>query len=290
MSSGQHSPGDGARKARGGVLGFVVLGVAAGVNAYFLFGQVTWATEGLPLNDWKGFSQIDPLDPLDESWVKWSVPAAWAISALVVPLGFEVWALLHLAALALLRNLGAALVVLVSFPFWGDVLSGNIMVFILVAAWWALRGNRAGIVAYCLLAALVPRPIMVPILVLLLLRYSTARWAFAASAAVVLGITSATGDLGTWVDRLLSASDVEMGETHNFAPSRFIGPWWILVAWPAAAWTWRRGYLGLASLLISPYWLGYYFLIAGVDLPRFERWLEGTRPWRGLAPESAPAV
>ena len=241
--------------------------VLAAFNAALLVGQAHWVLDGLPLNDWSGFQQIDPAEPLALEWVKWSPLAASAFVTVIVPLGFGIWAALHIAALALFRRPDVALLVSASFPFWSDLLNGNILIFALVAAWRAIDGSRTATIAYCVIAAAVPRPIMLPVLAWLLIRRPVARWAFGAALAVVLVAAAATGDLEIWLQRLLAASAPEMGDaTHNFAPSLFFGSAWLAIAWPLAVFALWRGWLGLASLLASPYWLPYYLLMTLLDV------------------------
>jgi hypothetical protein len=243
----------------------VAIGGFAVANVVFLRDFLEWARQGLPHNDWQELAPLDPTRPFAGFGYHWSVPAAWIWAGLVVPMGFGLWTALHFLALATIRSPVVIVIALATFPFWHDVVSGNVMTFVVVAAWHALRGSRAGIVAYVALAVLVPRPLMLPVLGWLLMREPIARWAFAIGAAVVIGWALAQGELVTWIARLAMTSGPEMAADFNLAPSRWIGISWLLVAWPVAAWAFWRGRLGLASVLVAPYAIGYYLAMLLLD-------------------------
>ena len=149
---------------------------------------VTWllvlawwvVSTGLVANDWAYIAGVDPQSPYANRVFRWSVPAAWLWAVVVVPLGPLLWGTLHLVALATIRNLGVVLLAVVTYPFWWDVANGNVLTFAFVLGWHALAGRRVGVIGYALFAALVPRPLMIPVLTWLLVRYPSARWAFAA--------------------------------------------------------------------------------------------------------------
>ena len=155
--------------------------------------------------------------------------------------------------------------VLVSYPFFFDVSSGNLMVFVLLAGTWAIRGNRVAIAAYLLLAVLIPRPLTLPLAAWLL--WKRPAWRLPA-ALVVLGVMASTAALGygsAWADALTrSAGDVR--NVFNLGPTGFIGPAWLLVGIPLGVWLTFRGRLGWASLAISPYLLPYYYLMLGLEV------------------------
>jgi hypothetical protein len=150
--------------------------------------------------------------------------------------------------------------VFASYPFWFDVQTGNLMTFVTLAGLLALRGSRAATAAFLVLAVLVPRPLMLPLAAWLLWHRPATRLPFVvffvAHAVVVVW-------LGYGQDWLAALTDVnaELANAYNFGPSRFIGEWWIPIGLALAAWLTWRGNLGFASLVISPYWLPYYFLM-----------------------------
>jgi hypothetical protein len=197
---------------------------------------------------------------------RWSPVAAWLLG-FVTLMPLWLWQVLHLVALPLLRPWLLAVAVLVSYPFWFDVQTGNLMTFVAVAGFLALRGSRAATALFLILAVLVPRPLMLPLAVWLLWQRPGARLPF-------LAFFVAHGLLVAWLgyaqDWFAALTDVnaELVNAYNFGPSRFIGAWWIPIGLALATWLTWRGYLGLASLAISPYWLPYYFLILLLESAR----------------------
>ncbi len=220
--------------------------------------------------DWQGLVDAAArishgLDPygFDEFAFRWSPLAAW----LLVPftaMGLLVWQLLHVAALAALpRRL--ALIALVCFAFWVDVGMGNVVVFGFVLAYLALSRGRLFVVAFTVFALLVPRPLYVPLLIYLFLSRPEDRRSMLVASIGIVALTFATGWLPEWLN-VLFTSGTDIANPTNMAPSRLIGLAWLPAAWVAAVIAYRRGRLGLASLLASPYWLPYYFVMLLLDL------------------------
>lgn len=271
-----HAKRPAALWATGIIVGALVL---AWWNLDQLLAVVRWVQAGLGLNDWAMFEHLDPLAPYaSNAAYKWAVPMAWLWGYVVVPMGFLAWTALHFAALALIRRPIVVVAALCTYPFWHDVVSGNVVTFCFVAAWLALSGNRAGIIAYCILAATVPRPLMLPILAVLLWRHPLARWTFLAAAAGVILTALATGQLEPWIHRLLfDTSTPEMAAPWNFYPSHWLGWAGVLLTWPLALLAFRKGWVGIASVLFSPYFIGYYALFALLDLRQNQTVLERGR-------------
>ncbi|WP_348246355.1 hypothetical protein, partial [Salmonella enterica] len=71
---------------------------------------------------------------------RWTPPAGWLWATAIHPLGWLAWAGAHFAAVALLRDWRIVAAVVLAFPFWHDLLNGNVLTFAFVAAWLALRG------------------------------------------------------------------------------------------------------------------------------------------------------
>lgn len=238
------------------------------INWQWLVTLYDWATiEFLRTNDWSVLAGLDPRNPYATEGFHWSVPAAWIWAGLVVPMGFFAWAGLHFLAIATIRDWRVVVLVFATFPFWADVASGNMLTFAFVAAWHALAGNRAGVVAFVVLAALIPRPLMVPVLAYLLWTRKDARWAFAAAAGVVVASGLATGTLWTWIGMSLGTATGGWMEAHwNVGPSSVLGTAWLPLGLVLGAWAWWRGRLGLASLLVSPYLIHYYAIFALLEL------------------------
>jgi hypothetical protein len=187
------------------------------------------------------------------------------------------WAALHVAALLAFRDWRILLIGLLAYPFWVDAVGGNVIIFVVLAAWWALRGSPTGTFAYLALCLLIPRPLMVPVAVWLLWQRPTWRLPFALMIVVNAVLLAWTGLLPDW----LGAVELELDHFRNLAPSRWLGNAWLLIAWPLAAWLTLKGRLGLASLAASPYLFPYYLLFGLLELrqrPRIEAGTAETDP------------
>jgi hypothetical protein len=211
---------------------------------------------------------------------------AWAF-AFIAPIGPTLWRLLHVGAALAMPTWPLRLAILAAWPLWFDIQHGNLLTFELLAAAWALRGNRVGSLAYLAMTLLTPRPLLLPIAGWLLWRRADLRVPFLAMFAVHAIAVLITGWGIDWMNQLVASTD-EIHSIWNLGPSRVIGLWWLLAGVPLALWLTLRGRVGLASLAVSPYLLPYYFLFALLDLP-------GARPtWdavrgRGPIAASAPA-
>lgn len=200
-------------------------------------------------------------DPFVIPQYLWSPYAAWILGPLL-SLGFVPWCVLHVAALALLRRPLLIAVVGLSWPFWFDLTVGNIMIFVAIAAYYALRGNRVAMVAYLVIAALAPRPLMFPLVGWLLWRQPAARLWLAGILIVHLSLLIGSGFLVEWVQHVGSRADVEVYNSLNIGPSRFLGPTLgIFVAVPLACLLTLRGRLGWASVAASYYAFPMYWLM-----------------------------
>lgn len=220
--------------------------------------------------DWDIFRSIDPhnLYGATAGGFRWSPPMGWLLAFVIVPAGPVLWSLLHIGAAMLMPRWWMSVAILISFPFWMDYANGNVLIFCMVAAWWALAGNRYGTWAFMALAVLVPRPLMLPVLAWLLWKRPESRVPFAVCAVAVLGVSTMSGDLLPWLHKLLLTPGGEMTSRWNIGPSRFIGYWWLAIGVPLAAWLTRRGYVGLASIAVTPYLLGYYLLFGLLEVGR----------------------
>ena len=188
-----------------------------------------------------------------------------------------VWRALHVAAALALPGRWLKLAVLISWPFWFDVEAGNLVIFALLLAAWALRGNRWATGGFLVMALLVPRPLMLPVLAWILWRRPEWRLPFIGLFAVDALAVALTGWGPAWLGSLAASSD-EVHSILNFGPSRLLGIWWAPIGLGlAAALTWR-GRLGLASLAASPYWLPYYFVLLFLEWPRHQRAVAEERP------------
>lgn len=201
----------------------------------------------------------------------WSPVAAW-IFGFLEPLGPWGWRLLHLAAILLIPNRWLQVLVLLSWPFWVDLEAGNIMIFVLVAAIWALRGNGMGAIAFAALTLLAPRPLHLPVLAWLLVKQPGWRIGFAAMAIAHLGLVLATGWGPDWVATVIGSGARELDNDMNVGPSQLIGAIWIPIGVVLGIWLTVRGRLGWAGLAVSPYWLPMYLLMGFLEFDRERLW------------------
>lgn len=201
-------------------------------------------------------------NPYTEGAYVWSPVAVFPLR-LLVPLGMAGWVALHALALVPLGWLG--LVVALSYPFVVDVQVGNVFTFVAVAGFLAMRGSRVAMIAFCIMAMLMPRPIMLPLLGWLLWKEPWTRVPFAAIALVHLGAVAGTGLADEWAVRLVNLPE---GIAHplNVSPSRWIGYAWVPIGLALAAFLTWKGRLGLASLAASPYLYPMYWLMVVLDL------------------------
>jgi hypothetical protein len=80
--------------------------------------------------------------PRGTSTFMWSPIAAYLMQ-LVVPVGLAAWRLLHFAWALALPTWRLRLLVLVSWPFWLDVSTGNFLTLIFLTAVWARIADPA---------------------------------------------------------------------------------------------------------------------------------------------------
>jgi len=260
----------GALPIRRAVIGAaIVLAVAANV-----FGLATLVIDHQRAFDWDNYLEAARRFPLGTLY-DWHYPYAYHYAPQVAPmlgavssLGLVAWRVAHFAALALLPSRRLALLLLVSYPFWFDVVTGNLMVFVLLAAAWALRGNGWATAVYLALCVLLPRPIMVPLLGWILWQRPAWRLPFVGIAAVGLLSALPTGYLPAWIGSLFRSGADEIANDFNLSPSRFLGPAWLIIGLPLAGWLTSRGRLGWASMAVSPYLLPYYVQMLGLELLR----------------------
>lgn len=186
----------------------------------------------------------------------WSPIAAWLIALVVMPAGY--WALFAAHA-AVLPLLGAelAIVTVLSLPFWIDAVNGNYFTFVAVSGVLAMRGSRAGSLAFLALACLMPRPIQIPLGAYLLWRRPDLRPPFLVMVAISVGAAAFSGYAGEWATALLSFGGE--GRDH-LGPTRFIGGAWFVIGVPLAIWLTVRGRVGWAGLAVTPYLLPQYLL------------------------------
>lgn len=188
---------------------------------------------------------------------------------LFAPLGLvtpTVWRALHVLAAFALPTWPMRLLLLASWPFVFDLQLGNVITFVLLAAAWAMRGNRIGALVFLACCLLFPRPLMLPIAAWLLWRQAWLRWPFVAMFVIHAALVVVSGWGGAWIGQLFASTE-EIGSAFNIGPTAVVGLWWLLLGIPLGAWLLWRGRVGLAGLAISPYLLPYYLMTALLDLP-----------------------
>ncbi len=264
-----------------GLPSFPLAAVLVGLACLSLY--VSWPTivavfDGSYVFDWTNFIEAaerfgtgTPYEVDPPYAFRWSPVAAWLLG-FVTLMPLWLWQVLHVVALPLLRSWWLAVAVLVSYPFWFDVQTGNLMTFVALAGFLALRGSWVATATFLVLAVLIPRPLMLPLAVWLLWRQPATRLPFALLFVGHTVVVVALGYGAEWLSALTSVQ-AELANDFNFGPSRFIGPLWIPIGLALGAWLTWRGRLGLASLAISPYWLPYYFLMLLLEIagPRAEQ-------------------
>ena len=251
----------------------IAIGLVAAVNVYLAARSLALVVGGAPAVDWNQYVEAgrrviaggDLYAVTDTYAYHYSPFVAYAFGPLSL-LGTLGWRLLHVVAALALPTWPLRVLAIASWPFWYDVEAGNILVFVVLAATWALRGSRVAIGAYLVLLLLVPRPLMLPLAAWLLWQRPEWRLPFAIGFGIhAIGVL-ASGWGPAWVGAMVAAGG-DVANPSNLGPSRFIGSLpWLAVGLPLGAWLLWKGRLGLASLAVSPYWLPYYLLMLLLDL------------------------
>ncbi len=276
-----------------------LLAAAAGLSLWSIIPLVEAVFTGYYAFDWEIFSVASSrlangtLYDFSEFYAfRWSPVAAWILGFITL-MPLWLWQVLHVAVLPLLRSWWLVAVCLITFPLWFDIQTGNLMVFIAVTGFWAVRGNRVAIGLFLVLTLLVPRPLMLPLAVWILWNRPEWRLPFALMFAGHAAIVLASGYAVEWLDALFRVGP-ELVSDYNYGPSRFIGLWWVPIGIALGVWLTWRGRLGLASLAVSPYWLPYYFLMLLLEFARpiSTAAAEGTRvdEETGIASQTTPAI
>jgi len=164
------------RRARLAAIALLV-SVVAVPNAYLTLRSIGIVLSGAEAVDWHHFVQASSritqgglYDFSADYGYRYSPVLAYAFAPLSL-MGTLAWRLLHVVAALALPTWPMRIVTLLSWPFWFDVEAGNIMVFVLLAAAWAIRGNAIGSGAFLVLTLLAPRPLMLPVAACLLWKH-----------------------------------------------------------------------------------------------------------------------
>lgn len=226
------------------------------VNVILTVGAVTVGPEAA--QDWAIFRSLDPANlyaqPESIPFV-WSPPAGWLMVG-VVQIGYWPWLAAHIAVLLLLRSPLLVALVLASYGFWFDATQGNTLTFSLVAGMLALGGSRWASLAYLALFVLMPRPLLIPLAIWLLWKRPELRWPFVGMVGVVGALTIASKQAVEWLTTMLAYR----GPDFTFGVTDLLGPFWLIVGVPMAAWLTWKGRVGWAGILVSPYVLPQYIV------------------------------
>jgi hypothetical protein len=253
------------------------IALAGAVNLYLAGRSIGLILDGAPAVDWNQYVDAarrltsGDLYAVTDTYAYHYSPIIAALFGPLSLLGTVGWRLLHVAAAIAMPTWPMRLLALGSWPFWYDVEAGNLMVFVVLAAAWALRGSRLVAGAYLVFLLLVPRPLMLPVAVWLLWKHPGLRVPFAIAFVAHAVAVLATGWGPEWMMAMFAAGG-DIAIPSNVGPSRFIGMLpWLVIGLPLAVWLTTRNRLGLASLAASPYWLPYYLLVMLLELPARRR-------------------
>jgi hypothetical protein len=263
-----------------------ILTVTAAFSLYSIVPIVEAVFTGYYAFDWENFVEAaarfgqGDLYEIEYPYAfRWSPVAAWILGVVtLIPLWL--WQILHVAVLPLLRSWWLVAACLVTYPLWFDIQTGNIMIFVAVAGFWAIRENRVATALFLGLTVLVPRPLMLPLAAWILWYRPAWRMPFILFLAAHTMLVVVMGYGPEWISALLTV-ETEFASDFNFGPSQFIGLAWVPIGIGLAAWLTWRNRLGVASLAVSPYWLPYYFLVLLLEFGSI------SRPWRQRRTQTA---
>ena len=253
-------------------LGAVGVGLLAAINIYLAARSIFIVVGGSPAVDWDqiveagGRVHHGDLYAVNATYAFPYSPLLAYVAGPLSWLGTVGWRVLHVAAALALPKWPMRLATLAAWPFWFDLETGNVLVFVVLTAAWAIRGNRWATAGYFLLTLLVPRPLTIPVAVWLLWRRPEWRLRFAVMAVAALAGVVASGWADEWLGFVTSIGG-QFESPNNLGPTRLIGAAWLLIGIPLAGWLIWRGRLGLASVALSyPYLLPYYLLMLILEL------------------------
>lgn len=243
----------------------LILFAAAVLTAPLIYTNPTFTGE-----DWEVIKHGAELilggdSPYGDPKYRWSPVAAW-MSVPLFAIPYWGWVLLHVAAILGLRDWRASAIALISWPFWQDAGVGNVIAFVVLAGWWALRGNRFAALIYLGLCILMPRPLMLPVAAWLLWTNPWTRWPAVAMFVGHAVLVALSGYGFEWFGVLANTARVDMVNPYAIGPAKLIGTVWFVIGIPLALLLTRLGRLGLAGLAASPYWLPYYLLFLLLEL------------------------
>jgi hypothetical protein len=216
-------------------------------------------------NDWDNFAYLDPHDPYSEPAYVWSPLAAWPLQLMPL-IGYPLFTAGKFAALLLVRDWRVIAALLLTWPFWFDVRTGNTVTYVLIAAWLALSGNRWAIYVFYTLTLLIPRMIMLPVAVWLFWKHPETRKVGLVLFAVNAVLLLLSGQVDDWARHLAERSAYEMARDQNWLPSRWIGSAWTIGAVAISAVLLWYGRVGISALAASSYFHGNYVVFLLLEL------------------------
>lgn len=199
------------------------------------------------------------INPYDFDGYRYSPLVAYFF-AWIEPIGWTAYTIIGLTFVLVLRDWRWIGLLLVLMPFWADVQSGITLYPVLVLSVCALRGERWATLAQVALTALVPRPLVVPVLVWLLWHDRRLILPSLGIAAAIAVPTVATGWADEWITTLVTLS-----EPGPYPIASTLGLAWLAVL-ALGIWLTVRGHLGLAALAVSPYLAPGHLMMLALEI------------------------
>ena len=204
----------------------------------------------------------EPLYGPDWKW-RYS-PVAILTLGPAIATGLVGWTVLHLAALFFVRPWWLAVAIGLSWPFWVDVVSGNTVTFVAVAAICAMRGSVVGAWSYWWLTLIMPRPVQIPMAIYLWWRRPELRRSLLVLAVLNGALLLLMGQWSEWISYLIARGAEDSDLVFNIHPAADLGMAWLLIGIPLAAVLAWRGWPGQAGVVLFPSLLAQYLLMAFV--------------------------
>jgi hypothetical protein len=204
-------------------------------------------------------------EPLYVAESKWRYsPVALLTLGPAIATGLVGWTILHFAVLVFVRPWWLAVAIGLSWPFWVDVVSGNTVTFVAVAAICAMRGSAIGAWSYWWLTLIIPRPMQIPMAAFLAWRRPELRRSLLLLTVVNVALLLLMGQWAEWFRYLVERGGENTDLMFNIHPASELGLVWLLIGIPLAALLTWRGWPGQAGIVLFPSVLAQYLLMAFV--------------------------
>lgn len=236
------------------------------INLYMIAAWMDWTPYDADIAIWDalatGLATGTLYDLTSEIPFVWS-PVIAPVQALVGATGFWTQAAVQLATVVLLRDWRLIVLVLSSFFFWPAILGENpLFTLTLVAGMLAWRGSDRWALVYLALSVMIPRPLQIPLMVLLLWERSRLRLPFLIGFAVHALLVLGSGYALPWAQVVIEQARTPV---MDIGPRTLITPYWLWISIPFGVLFVALRKPGWAGLFFSPYWLGGYFLWPLID-------------------------